>query len=58
MCELSGVCSTYRGRRDAYRVSVRKPEVKPFGKSRCRWENYFKMDLQVEKHGLNLSGSG
>jgi hypothetical protein len=36
-----------RERRGAYRVSVGKPEGKrPLGKTRRRWENKIKMDLQ------------
>ena len=33
--------------RNAYRVLVGKPESKrPFGRSRCRWEDNIKMDLK------------
>lgn len=46
MYELSGVSSTYMDRRNAYKFSVRKPEVKPLGKSGRRWENDIKMDLK------------
>jgi hypothetical protein len=36
----------YGVRRDAYRVSVRKPKGRrPPGKPRCRWEYNIKMDL-------------
>jgi len=36
-----------RDRRGAYRVLVGKPEEKtPLGRSRRRWENFIKMDLQ------------
>jgi hypothetical protein len=40
---------------------VGKPEEKrPLGRSRCRWKDNIKMDLQGVKcgHGLDLSGSG
>jgi len=41
------VCSIYGERSDAYRVLVGKPEGKgPLGRSRRRWENNIKMDLQ------------
>jgi hypothetical protein len=34
-------------RRDLYRVLVGKPEGKrPLGRTRCRWEDYIKADLQ------------
>ena len=34
-------------RRGVYRVLVGKPEGKrPFGRSRCRWEDNIKMDIQ------------
>jgi hypothetical protein len=43
---MGGACSTY-GERGAYRVLVRRPEGKiPLGRSRCRWEDNIKMDLQ------------
>jgi hypothetical protein len=38
--------STYGERRDANRVSVRKPEGRrPLGRPRRRWENNIKMDF-------------
>ena len=44
---MVGVCSIYGERSDAYRVLVGKPEGKgPLGRSRRRWENNIKMDLQ------------
>jgi hypothetical protein len=37
----------YGERRGVYRISVGKPERKrPLGRSRYRWENNIKMDLQ------------
>ena len=46
--EMGGECSTYGGeRRGVYRVLVRKPEGKrPLGRSRRRWEDNIKMDIQ------------
>ena len=45
--EMGGACSAYGGRREAYRVLVGKPEGKrPLRKSRRRWEDNIKMDLQ------------
>ena len=39
-------------RRGAYRVLVGKPEGKrPFGRTRSRWEDNIKMDLQEEGCG-------
>jgi len=48
-------------RRGAYRVLVRKPDVKrPLGRPRHRWEDNIKMDLQEVGwevgNGLDLSG--
>ena len=41
------VCSIYGERSDAYRVLVGKPEGKgPLGRSRHRWKDNIKMDLQ------------
>jgi hypothetical protein len=51
-------------RRGVYRVLVGKPERKrPLGRSRHRWEDNIKMDLQkwdvgVWTDGLDRSGSG
>jgi hypothetical protein len=37
---MSEACSTYGERRVTYRILMGKPEGKrPFGKSRCRWED-------------------
>ena len=42
---MGGTCGAYGG--GVYRVLLRKPEGKrPLGRPRCRWEDYFKMDLQ------------
>ena len=52
------------GRRGVYRVLVGEPERKrPLGRSRHRWEDNIKMDLQkwgvgVWADGLDRSGSG
>ena len=50
ICTEMGVsCSAYVyvGMRGMYRVLVRKPDGKrPLGRSRCRWEDNIKMDLQ------------
>jgi hypothetical protein len=42
-------------RRGLYRVLVGKPEGnRPFGRSRCSWEDNIKMDLQeVECEGMD-----
>ena len=42
-------------RKGKYRVLVGTPEgKKPFGKARCRWENYIKMDLQEVEWGTSI----
>jgi hypothetical protein len=33
-------------RKGAYRALVGKPEGRPLGRPRCRWQNYIKMDLR------------
>jgi len=44
---MGGACSAYGVRRGVYRFLVRKHEGKrPLGRSRRRWENNMKMDLQ------------
>jgi hypothetical protein len=44
---MVGACSTYGENTGAYRVLVGKSEGKrPFGRSKRRWENNIKMDLQ------------
>jgi hypothetical protein len=47
-------------RRGAYRVLVREPKRRPFGRPRRRWEDNIKMDLHEMGwgHRLNRSGSG
>jgi hypothetical protein len=45
--EMGGPCSLYDERRGAYRVLVVKPAGKrPLGRTRRRWEDNIKMDLQ------------
>jgi hypothetical protein len=45
-------------RKGVYRVLVGKPERKrPFGRSRCRWEDNIKMDLQEVGCGGEWNGS-
>ena len=47
MKEIGGACSTYGGRKGAYRILVGKPEEKrPFGRPRRRREGNIKPDLQ------------
>jgi len=44
---MGGACSTYKERRDVYRVLVRKPEGKrSLGRTRRRWEDNIMMDFQ------------
>jgi len=44
---MGGACSTFGNRKGVYRVWVGKPEGKrPLGRSRSRWEDNIKMDLQ------------
>jgi len=45
---MGGACSAYgRERRGLYRFVVEKPEGKsPLGRTRCRWKDNIKMDLQ------------
>ena len=49
-------------RRGVFRVLVGKPEgMKPLGRSRHRWEDNIKMDLQevgCKGYGLDRAGSG
>jgi len=55
---MVGSCSTYGGRRGAYRVFVVKPEAKrPLGRPRLRWKDNIKMDLQeVGWEGMDWIG--
>jgi hypothetical protein len=44
---MVGICSIYGERSGAYRVLMGKPEGKrPLERSRRRWEDNIKMDLQ------------
>jgi hypothetical protein len=44
---MDGACSTYVGKRGAYRILVGRPEGRlPLGRPRHRWEDYIKMDLE------------
>jgi hypothetical protein len=46
-------------KRNAYRILVRKPEIKrPLGKPRCRWVGNIKVDLRMLWYGLDQSSSG
>jgi hypothetical protein len=51
-----------REKRNAYRISVGKPEGKrPLGRIRRRWEDNIRMDLKRDRmgwYGLDSSGSG
>jgi hypothetical protein len=45
--EMGGACSTYEDTISVYRVLVWKPEGRrPLGRTRRRWEDNIKMDLQ------------
>jgi hypothetical protein len=47
------VCSTNGERRNAYRISVDKPEGKrSLGRPRRRWENIIKMDRRKVECGV------
>jgi hypothetical protein len=44
---MGGACSTYGGKRGAYRILMGRPEGRPpLGRPRFRWEDNIKMDLQ------------
>ena len=46
--EKEGACSAYEERRGVYRILVGTlEEKKPYGRSRRRWEDNIKMDVQV-----------
>jgi len=50
---MGGACSVYGGRRGLYRVLVGKPEGKrSLGRTRRRWKDNIKMDLQEVGFGL------
>jgi hypothetical protein len=52
--EMGGACSTYGEKRGAYRIVVGRPERRrPFGRSRHRWEDNIKMDLQKVGWGMD-----
>jgi hypothetical protein len=56
---MSGTCSTYRGRRGAYRILIGKCDKKePHARPSHRWEDNIKMDLQEvgAGHGLDCCG--
>jgi hypothetical protein len=45
--QIYGACGTYRAKIDAPSVLLWKPEDKrPFGRTRRRWEDNIKMNLQ------------
>jgi hypothetical protein len=52
---MAGACSRCGKRSGVYKVLVGKPEGKrPLRRSRHRWENNIKMDLQeVEREGVD-----
>jgi hypothetical protein len=44
---MGGACSTYGEKRGAYRILVGRPEGRrPLGRTRRRWKDNIKMDLQ------------
>jgi hypothetical protein len=50
--EMGGACSSDREGRGVYRVLVEKTEGKrPLGRSKCRWEDNIKLDLQEVGYG-------
>jgi hypothetical protein len=50
--EMGGACSMYGGEERFIRVLVGKPEgERPLGRSRRRWEDNSKMDLQEVGYG-------
>jgi hypothetical protein len=54
---MGRACSTNRGERNAYRISVGKPESKrPLGRPRRRRVDNIKMDLrEIEWDGMDLN---
>jgi hypothetical protein len=52
---MGGACSTYGGKRCAYRILVERREGRrPLGRPRRRWEDNIKMDLQDVGRGHEL----
>jgi hypothetical protein len=52
--EMGGTCSTFGGKRAAYRILVGRPEGRrPLGRPRCRWKDNIKMDLQEVGWGMD-----
>ena len=50
---MGGACSAYGEKRGKYRVLVGKPEGRrPPGRTRRRWEDNIKMDLQKVGYGV------
>jgi hypothetical protein len=53
--EMGGACSTYEGKRSAYRIFVGRPEGRrPLGRPRRRWQDNIKMGLQDVRWGHRL----
>jgi hypothetical protein len=52
---MGGVCSTNGQKRNAYRISLGKPEGKrPLGRPRRRWEDNIRMDLkEIGRAGMD-----
>jgi hypothetical protein len=51
---MGEACSTYGEKRRAYRILVGRPEGRrPLGRSRRRWEDNIKTDLQEVGWGMN-----
>jgi hypothetical protein len=51
--EMGKACSTYGKRRGAYMVLVKKPEERPLGRPRCRWEDNIKMNFREVGGGID-----
>jgi hypothetical protein len=51
---MGGACSTNGAKRNAYRILMEKPEGRPLGRPRRRWEDNIKMDLiEIEWGGMD-----
>jgi hypothetical protein len=51
---MDGTCSTYGGKRSAYRILVRRPERRgPFGRPRRRWEIILKWIFKKWDGGMD-----